>query len=38
VWAEFQYQHAVVLVLTISPSGEVDGLELHPRTESGSVR
>jgi hypothetical protein len=38
VRAEFQYQHAVVLVLTISPSGEVDGLELHPRTESGSVR
>jgi hypothetical protein len=27
-----------VLVMTISRSGEVDGLELHPRTESGSVR
>lgn len=33
VRAAFQYQDAVVLVLTISRSGEVDGLELHPRAE-----
>jgi hypothetical protein len=33
VRAAFQYQDAVVLVMTISRSGEVDGLELHPRTE-----
>jgi hypothetical protein len=38
VRAEFQYQDAVVLVVTISRRGEVDSLELHPRTKSGNVR
>ena len=33
VRAEFQYQDAVALVMTISRSGEVDGLELYPHTE-----
>jgi hypothetical protein len=33
VRAQFQYQDAVVLVMTISASGEVDGLELYPHTE-----
>lgn len=32
VRARFQYQDAVVLVMTVSASGEVDGLELYPRT------
>jgi hypothetical protein len=33
VRAQFQYQDAVVLVMTVSRSGEVDGLELYPQTE-----
>jgi hypothetical protein len=33
VRARFQYQDAVVLVMTVSRSGEIDGLELYPRTE-----
>jgi hypothetical protein len=33
VRARFQYQDAVVLVMTISASGEVDGLELYPRSQ-----
>jgi hypothetical protein len=33
VRAQFQYQDAVVLVMTVSASGEVDGLELYPHTE-----
>jgi hypothetical protein len=33
VQARFQHQDAVVLVMTISRSGEIDGLELYPRTE-----
>lgn len=31
VRAQFQYQDAVVLVMTVSRSGQVDGLELYPR-------
>ena len=31
VRARFQYQNAVVLVMTVSRSGEVDGLEFYPR-------
>jgi hypothetical protein len=31
VRARFQYQDVVVLVMTVSRSGEVDGLELYPR-------
>ena len=31
VRARFQYQNTVVLVMTVSRSGEVDGLELYPR-------
>jgi hypothetical protein len=31
VRARFQYQDAVVLVMTVSRSGEIDGLELYPR-------
>jgi hypothetical protein len=34
VRAQFQYQDEVVLVMTVSPSGKVEGLELHP---SGQV-
>ena len=30
VRAQFQYQNAVVLVVTVSGSGEIDGLELYP--------
>lgn len=30
--ANFQYQDVVMLVITVSRSGEVDGLELYPRT------
>jgi hypothetical protein len=30
VRAQFQYQDELVLVLTVSRSGKVDGLELHP--------
>jgi len=33
VRAKFQYQDVVMLVITVSPSGEVDGLELHSHTE-----
>jgi hypothetical protein len=33
VRAQFQDQDAGVLVLTVSASGEVDGLELYPHTE-----
>jgi hypothetical protein len=33
VRAQFQYQDAVVLVMTVSRSGKVDGLELYPRGE-----
>jgi hypothetical protein len=33
VHARFQHQNAVVLVVTVSPSGEVDGLELYPKSE-----
>jgi hypothetical protein len=33
VRAQFQYQDAVVLVMTVSRSGQVDGLELYPHTE-----
>ena len=33
VRARFQHQDAVVLVMTVSASGEVDGLELYPHTE-----
>jgi hypothetical protein len=32
VHAEFQRHHDVVLVMTVSRAGEIDGLELHPRT------
>jgi hypothetical protein len=31
VRARFQYQDVVVLVMTVSRSGQVDGLELYPR-------
>ena len=31
VRAQLQYQDAVVLVMTVSRSGEIDGLELYPR-------
>jgi hypothetical protein len=31
VRAQFQYQDVVVLVMTVSRSGQVDGLELYPR-------
>jgi hypothetical protein len=31
VRARFQYEDAVVLIMTVSASGEVDGLELYPR-------
>jgi hypothetical protein len=31
VHARFQRQNSVVLVVTVSRSGEVDGLELHPK-------
>jgi hypothetical protein len=31
VRAQFQDQNAVVLVMTVSRSGEIDGLELYPR-------
>jgi hypothetical protein len=31
VHARFQHQNSVVLVVTVSPSGEVDGLELYPK-------
>ena len=31
VHARFQHQNVVVLVVTVSPSGEVDGLELYPK-------
>jgi hypothetical protein len=33
VRAKFQYQDVVMLVITVSRSGEVDGLELYPHTE-----
>jgi hypothetical protein len=33
VHARFQHHNAVVLVVTVSRSGEVDGLELYPRNE-----
>lgn len=33
VHARFQHQNAVVLVVTFSRGGEVDGLELYPRSE-----
>jgi hypothetical protein len=33
VRAQFQYQDAVVLVMTVARSGQVDGLELYPHTE-----
>ena len=33
VHARFQHQNAVVLVVTVSPSGEVDGLEFYPKSE-----
>jgi hypothetical protein len=33
VQARFQHQNAVVLVVTVSRRGEVDGLELYPRSE-----
>jgi len=33
VHARFQHQNAVVLVVTVSPRGEVDGLELYPKSE-----
>ena len=31
VHAKFQHQNSVVLVVTVSRSGEVDGLELYPK-------
>jgi hypothetical protein len=31
VYARFQHQNSVVLVVTVSRSGEVDGLELYPK-------
>ena len=33
VRAQFQYLNAEVLVLTVSRKGQVEGLELYPRTE-----
>jgi hypothetical protein len=33
VRAQFQDQDAVVLVMTVSRSGEIDGLELYPRSQ-----
>jgi hypothetical protein len=33
VRAKFQYRDVVVQAMTVSRSGEIDGLELYPRTE-----
>jgi hypothetical protein len=33
VRAQFQYQDAVVLIMTVSRSGGIDGLELYPHTQ-----
>jgi hypothetical protein len=33
VRAQFQHLNAVALVLTLSPDGQVEGLELYPHTE-----
>jgi hypothetical protein len=33
VHARFQHQNAVVLVVTVSPDGEVDGLEFYPKSD-----
>jgi hypothetical protein len=33
VHARFEYQNAVALLVTVSRSGEVEGLELYPRDQ-----
>ena len=33
VRAQFQYLNVVALVITLSRDGQVEGLELHPRTQ-----
>jgi hypothetical protein len=33
VQAQFQHLNAVALVITLSPDGQVEGLELYPRAE-----